>query len=52
MRFTVVAFAHALVPPSTVRVVPVMYEESGLATNATNAGTSTHPYRSRAVTAF
>ena len=31
---------QALVPPSTVRFAPVMYAASGLATNATNAATS------------
>ena len=31
---------QAFVPPSTVRFAPVMYEDSGLATNATNAATS------------
>lgn len=34
------AFRHALVPPSTVRFAPVMYAASGLATNETNAATS------------
>ena len=44
---------QALVPPSTVRFAPVMYEDSGPATNDTNAATSsTCPYRSSAVTAF
>src|SRR5881628_1288151 len=28
---------HAFIPPSTVRFAPVMYEDSGPATNATNA---------------
>jgi hypothetical protein len=36
----VCALVQAFVPPSTVRFVPVMYEDSGLATNATNAATS------------
>jgi hypothetical protein len=31
---------QAFVPPSTVRFAPVMYEASGLATNATSAATS------------
>ena len=31
---------QAFVPPSTVRFAPVMYDASGLATNATNAATS------------
>jgi hypothetical protein len=31
---------QALVPPSTVRFAPVMYDASGPATNATNAATS------------
>src|SRR2546427_11862503 len=31
---------QALVPPSTVRFAPVMYEDSGPATNATSAATS------------
>jgi hypothetical protein len=34
------ALAQAFVPPSTVRFAPVMYEDSGPATNATNAATS------------
>lgn len=34
------AFAQAFVPPSTVRFAPVMYDASGLATNATSAATS------------
>src|SRR5271165_4332139 len=34
------SLVQAFVPPSTVRFVPVMYEDSGLATNATNAATS------------
>jgi len=32
--------AQAFVPPSTVRFAPVMYEDSGPATKATNAATS------------
>ena len=32
--------AYAFVPPSTVKFAPVMYEASGLATNATKAATS------------
>jgi hypothetical protein len=31
---------QAFVPPSTVRFAPVMYEDSGPATNATNAETT------------
>lgn len=31
---------QAFVPPSTVRLAPVMYEASGLAMNATSAATS------------
>ncbi len=31
---------HAFVPPSTVRFAPVMYEDSGPATNDTSAATS------------
>ena len=31
---------YALVPPSTVRFAPVIYEASGPATNATSAATS------------
>src|SRR5277367_1275162 len=47
------ACGQALVPPSTVRFAPVMYDDSGLATNATNAATSsTVPKRPSAVTAF
>ena len=34
------ALVQAFIPPSTVRVAPVMYEDSGPATNATNAATS------------
>ncbi len=34
------AVDQAFVPPSTVRFAPVMYEDSGPATNATNAATS------------
>src|SRR5258705_8452795 len=44
---------QAFIPPSTVRFAPVMYEDSGPATNATSAATSsTRPKRSSAVTAF
>ena len=32
--------AQAFIPPSTVRLAPVMYEDSGPATNATIAATS------------
>src|SRR5882724_726459 len=49
----VCALAQAFIPPSTVRFAPVMYEDSGPATNATNAATSfTCPKRSSAVAAF
>jgi hypothetical protein len=34
------ASVQAFIPPSTVRFAPVMYEDSGPATNATNAATS------------
>ena len=34
------ALVQAFIPPSTVRFAPVMYEDSGPATNATNAATS------------
>src|SRR5204863_6296842 len=48
-----VCVAQAFIPPSTVRFAPVMYEDSGPATNATNAATSsTRPKRSSAVAAF
>src|ERR1700723_80696 len=48
-----ITFVHALVPPSTVRFAPVMYDASGLATKATNAATSaTVPKRFSAVLAF
>src|SRR5438105_15094088 len=44
---------QAFIPPSTVRFAPVMYEESGPATNPTSAATSsTRPKRSTAVAAF
>src|SRR2546421_11435802 len=44
---------QAFIPPSTVRLAPVMYEDSGPATNATSAATSsTCPKRSSAVAAF
>src|SRR6202035_5525783 len=47
------ALVQAIIPPSTVRFAPVMYEDSGPATNATNAATSsTCPYRSSAVKAL
>src|SRR5258708_30055561 len=47
------AFVQAFIPASTVRFAPVMYEDSGLATNATIAAiSSTCPYRSSAVAAF
>src|SRR4029077_13452984 len=45
--------AQAFIPPSTVRFAPVMYEDSGPATNATVAAiSSTRPYLSSAVAAF
>src|SRR6266478_5960078 len=34
------ALVQAIIPPSTLRFAPVMYEDSGPATNATNAATS------------
>ena len=34
------ALVQAFIPPSTVRVAPVMYDDSGPAMNATNAATS------------
>src|SRR3984893_16259394 len=44
---------QAFIPPSTVRLAPVMYEDSGPATNATTAAiSSTWPKRSSAVAAF
>src|ERR1700745_1546774 len=44
---------QAFIPPSTVRLAPVMYEDSGPATNATVAAiSSTRPYLSSAVAAF
>src|ERR1700720_1445687 len=44
---------QAFIPPSTVRFAPVMYEDSGPATKATIAATSsTRPKRSSAVAAF
>src|SRR5436190_16167860 len=44
---------QAFIPPSTVRFAPVIYEDSGPATNATSAATSsTRPKRSSAVAAF
>src|ERR1700732_5515315 len=47
------ALVQAFIPPSTVRFAPVMYEDSGPATNATSAATSsTRPYRSSAVKAL
>src|ERR1700675_797554 len=47
------ALLQAFIPPSTVRFAPVMYEDSGPATNATIAAiSSTRPQRSSAVTAF
>src|ERR1700682_3644686 len=47
------ALVQAIIPPSTVRFAPVMYEYSGPATKATSAATSsTCPYRPSAVKAF
>src|SRR6266446_5882116 len=44
---------QAFIPPSRVRFAPVMYEDSGPATNATMAAiSSTRPKRSSAVAAF
>ena len=44
---------QAFIPPSTVRFAPVMYDDSGPATNATIAAiSSTCPKRSSAVAAF
>src|SRR5213593_4822312 len=44
---------QAFIPPSTVRFAPVMYEDSGPATNATMAAiSSTRPKRASAVAAF
>src|SRR5260221_9789657 len=44
---------QAFIAPSTVRFAPVMYEDSGPATNATIAAiSSTRPYLSSAVAAF
>src|SRR3984893_1064078 len=49
----VCASVQAFIPPSTVRFAPVMYEDSGPATNATIAAiSSTCPYRLSAVAAF
>jgi hypothetical protein len=39
-RTEVCASIQAFIPPSTVRFAPVMYEDSGPATNATSAATS------------
>jgi len=45
----VVCVSSRLIPPSTVRFAPVMYEDSGPATKDTNAATSsTRPNRSSA----
>src|ERR1700675_4860990 len=47
------ALVQAFIPPSTVRFAPVMYEDSGPATNATIAAiSSTCPQRSSAVAPF
>ena len=44
---------QALMPPSTVRFAPLMYDDSGPATNATSAATSSAcPYRSSGTAAF
>src|SRR6185295_10225874 len=44
---------QALTPPSTVRFAPLMYDDSGPATNATSAATSpVCPYRSSGTAAF
>src|ERR1700755_1155705 len=44
---------QALVPPSTVRFAPLTYDDSGPATNATSAATSSvRPYRSSGTAAF
>ena len=44
---------QALMPPSTVRFAPLMYDDSGPATNATNAATSSAcPNRSSGTAAF
>src|SRR5438552_13564850 len=44
---------QAFIPPSTVRFAPVIYEDSGPATNATMAAiSSTRPKRSSVVAAF
>src|SRR5712691_11816896 len=52
-RFIYSTCAQALTPPSTVRFAPLMYDDSGPATNATSAATSsTRPYRSSGTTAF
>ena len=40
LRRASVLVGQAFIPPSTVRFAPVMYEDSGPATNATNAATS------------
>jgi hypothetical protein len=43
-NMTSCASVQAFIPPSTVRFAPVMYEDSGPATNATNAAiSSTRP---------
>src|SRR4030095_16580002 len=48
-----VSVIQAFIPPSTVRFAPVMYEDSGPATNATTAATSsTCPQRSSPVADF
>src|SRR5437016_5622065 len=44
---------QALTPPSTVRLAPLMKDDSGPATNATSAATSSAcPYRSSGTAAF
>src|ERR1700745_965030 len=52
-RFHYSTCGHALMPPSTVRFAPLMYDDSGPATNATSAATSSGcPYRSSGAAAF
>ena len=52
-RFIYSTCGQALVPPSTVRFAPLMYDDSGPATNATSAATSSgRPYRSSGTAAF
>src|SRR5438477_6574533 len=52
-KFMAPPVGQAFIPPSTVRFAPVMYEDSGPATNATSPATSaTCPARSSGTTAF